>query len=119
MISGEKSVYIFNIDEDSIDEINGDRVLKVSNCKLIVGTVDLVGIQTQQLGQSQGYRFSYSVEIPRLYYDSEKYCFFENELFEVQGLGKAKSSSNMLLNVGKSKEEDILSAIKKWMEAQK
>ena len=116
MISGEKAVCIFNIDEDSIDESNGDRVLKVSDCKELVCFVDLVGVQTQQLGQSQGHKFSYSVEVPRLYYDSEKYCYFDNELYEIQGLGKAKSPSNMLLNVVKSKEQDVLSAIEKWME---
>ena len=119
MISGEKAVYIFNMDEDSIDESNGDRVLKVSDCKGLVCFVDLVGIQTQQLGQSQGHKFSYSVEIPRLYYDSEKYCYFNNELYEVQGLGKAKSPSNMLLNVVKSNEQDVFDAIVKWVEEQK
>lgn len=116
MISGEKAVYIFNIDEDSVDESNGDRVVKVSDCKEIVGVIDLVGIQTQQLGQSQGHKFSYSVEVPRLYYEFEKYCFFENELYEIQGLGKAKSPSNMLLNVVKSNEQDVFNAIVKWME---
>lgn len=119
MISGEKLVYIFDIDEDSVNADNGDRTLKVANCQGIVGFVDLVGIQTQQLGQSQGHKFNFSVQVPRIYYEFEKYCYFEDQLYEVQGLGKAKTPTDLLLNVSKSNEHNVLEAIIKWLEEQK
>lgn len=117
MFSGEALVYLVNIDGKTSNSDNGDKTRSVTSATGIVGIVDLVGIQTLQLGQSQGYNYSYSVEVPRLYYNYEKYCFFNNKLYEIRGVGKAKSHLNMLLNVCESNEKDVYDAIIKWLEA--
>lgn len=94
---------------------NGDRTKEVVNGKLLVLKVDLVGIQTMQLGQSQGFTLSYSVEIPRYLYNNEKYCFMENQLYEIRSMSKAKIETNLLLNVSIMEDTTITEAILSWI----
>ena len=42
---------------------------------IFAATVELVGVNTAQLGQVQGFRLTNSVEIDRVQYDGEKYLF--------------------------------------------
>lgn len=114
MQSGKKRVVIVNID-DSYTPTTGDRVKYVSSGKKLSCWVDLVGIQTQQLGQAQGISLSFAIEIPRIQYNYEKYCYFNNQLFEVAALSKARLANNMLLNVKKIKDEKIETAINNWL----
>lgn len=115
MISGYQTVALVDVDS-SMDKETGDLVRFVKRGKLLTLNIDLVGLQTLQLGQSQGIVFSYSVEIPRFQYNQEKFCYFDNTLFEIKGFSKAKQSVNMLLNVAKNDDSDIVSCVESWLE---
>ena len=113
MFNGKKEVAI--VDVESVQDIaTGDREKKVTKGKIVVAKVDLVGVQVQQLGQAQGMNLSYAVEIPRYQYDQEKYVFFDDQLYVIVHMTKAKSPTNMLLNVAKLKEKEIADAIRTW-----
>lgn len=104
------------VDVKSVTNIeNGDRTKEVTNGKILVLKVDLVGIQTLQLGQTQGFNLSYSIEIPRYLYNNEKYCFMDNQLYEVRSMSKAKSEANMLLNVSTLEDATVSAAILSWI----
>lgn len=114
MVSGKKLVVIADI-ESILDKETGDRYKGVTNGKKLALNVELVGVQTAQLGQAQGVNLSYSVEIQRIQYNNEKYCYFDEQLYEISSITKAKLPTNMLLNVEKLDDADIESAIKKWL----
>lgn len=107
------------IDLESSTNLNGDRIRTVKSGKILALKVDIVGIQTMQLGQSQGIIYSYSVEISKKLYKNEKYCWFAGHLYEIKGFGKAKSEVNMLLNVSKVEDSDLVVAVEKWLEEKK
>lgn len=114
MITGKKLVVIADV-ESVFDVETGDRSKQVTHGNKIVATVELVGVQTAQLGQSQGVNLLYSVEIPRIQYKNEKYCFWEDQVYVISTIGKAKSPTNMLLNVAKLDDDDIEQAIRNWL----
>lgn len=114
MVSGKKLVVIADI-ESVVDKETGDRYKGVTSGKKLALSVELVGVQTAQLGQAQGVNLTYSVEIPRIQYNNEKYCFFDNQLYEISNTTKAKLPTNMLLNVAKLDDIDIENAIKEWL----
>ena len=60
MITGKKMVVLADI-KSVLDTETGDRVKAVEHAKKLVSTVELVGVQTAQLGQSQGFNLAYSV----------------------------------------------------------
>lgn len=114
MITGKKSIILANIDS-TLDPETGDRLKVVKGAKKLVGTVELVGIHTAQLGQSQGFNLSYSVEVRRVQYNNEKYLYFDSCLYEIKSLSKAKSETQMLLNVQRLEDAGIKAAIERWL----
>ncbi len=97
------------------DEATGDRIKRVIRAKTLIGNVDLVGVNTAQLGQIQGFTLSYSVEIFRVLYKNEKFLYFDGALYEVKTFGKAKEPNKMLLNVQALKDAETQKAIEEWM----
>ena len=114
MITGKKLYILANIGSE-IDKDTGDRVKKVTSGKKLVNNVELVGINTAQLGQSQGFSLAFSVEIFRVFYTNEKYLYFDNNLYEIKSLSKAKEPTKMLLNVQKLQDADIKKAVEDWL----
>lgn len=114
MITGKKFVVIANV-ETVQDLETGDRVQAVTSGKKIAGKVELVGIQTAQLGQSQGFNLSYSIEVLRVHYNNEKYLYFDNNLYEIKSMSKAKEQNKMLLNVQKFDDTKTKLAIERWL----
>ncbi|MGN1200860.1 MAG: hypothetical protein ACI4R8_01160 [Candidatus Caccovivens sp.] len=114
MKCGPQNVAIVDV-KSVLNLENGDRTKKVVNGKLLVLKVDLVGIQTLQLGQTQGFNLTYSIEIPRYLYNNEKYCFMDNQLYEIRSMSKAKSEANMLLNVSMLEDSTVSEAILSWI----
>lgn len=115
MISGYKLVILADI-ESVTDKESGDRYKQVTSARQLALNVELVGVQTQQLGQALGVTLSYSVEIPRIYYNNEKYCYFDNQLYEIKSLSKSKNNTYMNLNVAKLDDSTIENAIQDWLE---
>jgi len=114
MTTGKKLVVIANVGSTA-DPTTGDRTKVVTKGKKIAGTVELVGVQTAQLGQSQGFNLAYSVEVLRAHYGNEKYLYFDENLYEIKSLTKAKQENQMLLNVQKLSDADIKEAIELWL----
>ena len=114
MITGKKMVVLADI-KSVLDPNTGDRVKEVEHAKKLVSTVELVGINTAQLGQSQGFNLAYSVIVNRVHYSNEKYLYFDNTLYEIKSISKAKSPTEMLLNVQRLTDGEIKDAIEKWL----
>ena len=114
MITGKKMVVLADI-KSVLDPNTGDRVKAVEHAKKLVSTVELVGVQTAQLGQSQGFNLAYSVIVNRVHYSNEKYLYFDNTLYEIKSISKAKSPTEMLLNVQRLTDGEIKDAIEKWL----
>lgn len=111
-----KKRFLALVDVDTItDETNGDRTLTVTNGQKIICKKDLVGLQTQQFGQSQGFIFNNSLEIDRMRYNNQKYCYVDNKLYEIKSIGKAKLEKDMLLNVVEIVNAKITTAITNWL----
>lgn len=110
MISGVYCIYLLDIDTEADESY--DRVKKISNIKKYAANVDLVGIQTQQLGQSEGFRLSYSIRIRRAYYDDEKYVYLNGNVYEIKSMSKSTSTVYMLLNVVKIEDAEIVKLVK-------
>lgn len=114
---GETLVTLVDIEDDEIDTETGDRKIAITKGKQLILNVNLVGIQTMQLGQAQGIEYSYSLKIERILYDEEKFCYFNGHLYEVKGMSKADKSNFMLLNVVKSTNKEVENAVLEWLEA--
>lgn len=114
MLTGKKAVAVIDIDTVK-DTETGDR--KDTVTRGIYGTyiVELVGVNTAMLGQSQGFNLSYSVILPRINYNGEKYVYFDDDLYEVKTLSKAASVNDMTLNVQKLTDSDKVTVIKEWI----
>lgn len=93
----------------------GNRGKRVQSARVYVCWVDVVGISTAQVGQSQGFYLTKSVEIPQFFYRSEKYLYFDGVLYEVKMLSRARAAANVLLNVQKANDETIKKAVEDWM----
>ena len=116
MLTGKKAVAIVDIDTVK-DPDTGDRKSVVSRGIYGTYTVELVGVNTAMLGQSQGFALSYSVILPRINYNREKYVYFDGDLYEVKTLSKASSATDMLLNVQELTDTEKKSVIEEWIQA--
>lgn len=114
MITGKKFIVIANV-ETVQDPETGDRIKAVTKGKKIAGKTELVGVQTAQLGQAQGFNLNFSIEDLRVHYDNEKYLYFDKNLYEIKSLGKAKLETKMLLHVQKLQDADIKKAVEDWI----
>lgn len=114
MLTGKKAVAVVDIDTVK-DTETGDRKDTVTRGIYGTYTVELVGVNTAMLGQSQGFNLSYSVILPRINYNNEKYVYFDDELYEVKTLSKAANANDMTLNVQKLTDADKATVIKEWI----
>ena len=108
-------ICIFANVESIQDKETGDRVKRVVSANRFVCNVDIVGVNTAQLGQIQGFTLAYSVEIMRTLYKKEKFVYIDGVLYEVKTFGKAKSKMNMLLNVQEVKDPETTTAVEAWL----
>ena len=115
MTTGKKSVVIANIGS-TLDPATGDRLKAVTGGKRLAAMVELVGVQTAQMGQAQGFNFAYSVQVYRVHYNNEKYLYFDGNLYEIKSIGKAKTEAQMLLHVQRLDDADIKAAIERWLD---
>ena len=116
MFTNKKLIIICDINTVT-DPETLDKQKVVANGVQVMGSVDLVGVQTQQLAQIQNMNFNYSIVIDRMYYDQQKYLYFENHLYEIKNVGKAKLPKDCTLNVQALKDANIQTAIEEWKNA--
>lgn len=89
-------------------------VNKATACAL---PVDLVGVNTAMLGQSQGFNLTHSIVIDRGLYRDQKYLYFDNQLYEVKSLSRAKSIMQLQLNCQLCGQDKVLAAVERWLNA--
>ena len=116
MLTGRKQVILADV-ESVQNAANGDRTKRVTRAKALAATVELVGVNTAQLGQVQGFRLTNGVEIDRVQYGGEKYLYFDGALYAVGTLGKARLPAKMLLNVAVYNDPAAARAVKEWIDA--
>ncbi|MDE7440235.1 MAG: hypothetical protein K2N23_06995 [Clostridia bacterium] len=114
MLTGVKRVII--ADTESIQNPNnGDRKKRVTRAKIVVANVELVGINTAQVGQVQGFNLAYSITVKRVIYGKEKFLYFDGALYEIKTMGKTKHPIDMLLNVQVSNDTSAKAAVEEWI----
>lgn len=99
------------------DPETGDKMKSVIDGKIYICNKDLVGVQVQQLAQSQNMIFNNSLEIDRMFYNEQKYCYCDNQLYEIKGVGKGSKPHLMKLNVVKNEDAEIKQVIEEWINA--
>lgn len=97
------------------DPETGDKIKSVVDGKICVCNKDLVGVQVQQLAQNQNMIFNNSLEIDRMFYNEQKYCYCDNQLYEIKGVGKGSKQHLMKLNVVKNDDADIKKIVEGWI----
>lgn len=117
MLTGHKQIVIADIGSDNQDITTGDRKKRVKRARVLAASVELVGVNTAQLGQVQGFKLKYSVTVGRVQYSGEKYLYFDGNLYAVATLSKAKSAAKMLLNVEEVNDGAAKSGIEEWINA--
>jgi len=114
MATGIRRIVI--MDAESVQNgATGDRVKTVAHASAFAAQVDYVGVNTAQVGQVQGYRLTYSIEIPRVLYKEQKFAYFDGDLYEIKMLTKAKKSIDVLLNVQPLKDGLMKKAAEDWI----
>lgn len=116
MFSTKKVLIICNL-SSVIDPETGNRKKSVVDGKIIICDKDLVGLQTQQLAQSQNMLFSNSLEIDRMHYNEQKYCYIDGNLFEIKTLTKGSKTHLMKLNVIVNNDAEIKQLVEEWINA--
>lgn len=116
MFTNKKLVLICDFTR-TVDMETGDTKKSVVNATRIMGSVELVGIQTQQLAQVQNMTFQYSIVIDRMFYKQQKYLYLENQLYEIKNVSAARLPQDCKLNVVVLQDKDIIEAIKEFENA--
>ena len=114
MRTGRQLVAILNI-KTTHDIETGEESKTVESGIQLAANVDLVGIMTAQLGQAQGFNLKFSVEVPRLLYNEQKFVYFQDRLYTVKSFSKAKRPATMLLNIEECDDKNISEAVKEWL----
>ena len=114
MITGKKLYALVNVGT-ILDPETGDRTKTVTSGKKLVNNAELVSVNTAQVGQSHGFSLAFSVKIYRVFYQSEKYLYFDGNLYEIKSLGNADIPTKMLLNVQKLDDADTKAAVERWL----
>lgn len=114
MLTGNKKIMLADI-ESNQDKATGDRIKSVVRAKVLAAVVELIGIQTAQVAQVQGFNPAYSITVKRVLYGNEKYLYFDGNLYEVKTISKAQSPKDMLLNVQISNDKAAEAAIEEWI----
>ena len=114
MFSNKIMVTICDIRTET-DPTTLDKTKIVDNARQVVCEKEFVGIQTQQLAQSQQMNFRYSIVVDRMFYGNQKYLYLENEVYKIEtvALGKHKKDCKLIVSV--FEDEDIKNAIETWL----
>lgn len=97
------------------DEETGDRTQVVANAKKIICSQELVGVQTQLLAQSQNMIYSWSIELDRMYYQSQKYLYIDEQVYEIKGITKSIKPHLCKLNVVANNDSQVKTVIEEWL----
>lgn len=114
MYSNKKLVVLCDM-ESVQDPETGDRTRVVVNGRKIIGSKELVGVQTQTLAQMQNMVFNYSIVVDRMFYNDQKYLYINNKLYKIQTVTPAKLPKDCKLNVVEFYDENIKNAIEEWL----
>ena len=115
MFSNKKLIVL--CDMDSVQNPDtGDRTRVVINGRKIIGSKELVGVQTQTLAQMQNMTFNYSIVVDKMYYNDQKYLYTNGKLYKIKTVTPAKLIKDCKLNVEEFYDENIKDAIEEWLQ---
>lgn len=117
MLTGPKQIILADIAAGMQDADTGDRKKRVTRARVLAANVELVGVNTAQLGQVQGFKLKFSVTVGRVQYSGEKYLYSGGMLYTIATLSKSKSAAEMLLNVEEVNDGAAKAAVEEWMHA--
>ena len=117
MLTGPKQIILADIAAGMQDADTGDRKKRVTRARVLAANVELVGVNTAQLGQVQGFKLKFSVAVGRVQYSGEKYLYSGGTLYTVATLSKAKSAAEMLLSVEEVNDGAAKAAVEEWIHA--
>ena len=115
MISKKKLILLCDF-ESTVDYETGNRVKKVVNARKVIGSKELVGVNTQILSQLQNMTFSYSIVIDRMFYNDQKYIYIDDKVYTINSIAPATLNKDCKLNVSILDDKDIENAIKEYLE---
>lgn len=115
MFSSKRLIVICDINTTQ-DKETGNRKKVVDNACKVVCNKDLVGIQTQQLAQSQNMVFQYTLELDRMFYNNQKYLYLEKGVYEIKNIAKGSKPHLCKLSVTALHDEDIKRAIEEYLQ---
>lgn len=101
--------------ESTVDYETGNRVKKVINARKIIGSKELVGVNTQILSQLQNMTFQYSIVIDRMFYNDQKYLYIDGKVYVISSIAPASKDKDCKLNVSVLDDKDIEKAIKEYL----
>ena len=114
MISKKKLILLCDL-ENQVDLETGDRKKVVVHARKVIGSKELVGVQTQILSQLQNMNFQYSIVIDRMFYDDQKYLYIDNKVYVISSITNATLDKDCKLNVSILQDADIENAIKEYL----
>jgi len=114
MISKKKLILLCDL-ENQVDAETGDRKKVVVHARKVIGSKELVGVQTQILSQLQNMNFQYSIVIDRMFYDDQKYLYIDNKVYVISSITNATLDKDCKLNVSILQDADIENAIKEYL----
>lgn len=115
MISKKKLILLCDF-ENTVDAETGDRKKVVVNARKIIGSKELVGVQTQILSQLQNMSFQYSIIIDRMFYNDQKYLYIDGKVYVISSITNASLDKDCKLNVSVLQDVDIENAVKEYLE---
>ena len=115
MISRKKLILLCDF-ESKVDYETGNRVKKVVNARKVIGSKELVGVNTQILSQLQNMTFNYSIVIDRMFYNDQKYLYIDGKVYVISSIAPASKDKDCKLNVSVLDDKDIENAIKEYLE---
>ena len=114
MFTNKKFVVICDVNQEQ-DPDTLDPIYTVASATKCMGSVELVGVQTQQLAQIQNMNFNYSIVVDRMFYNEQKYLWLENHLYVIKNVSPAKLPKDCKLQVVALHDAGIEEAIRGYL----
>lgn len=118
MFSGNVGVIIADIENKQDNQGNYTKV--VASARRLIMRLDITGLQTQQIAQVQGFTAVKTLEVSRTFYDDQKYLCYKDKnkpnynVYQIFNVSKASKPTNLLLNVTKIVDSELMAAFDVW-----
>jgi len=112
-----QTVLLADTISEPIPNSGGSLAIIVEHATIFSAEVLLVGQQTYWNAQVSNIILDFSIKCRKNLYKNEKFIWFNNKLYEVVNLGKAKNVNDIILNIRAKSDKATSDAIILWLEA--